>query len=375
MKILFVQTNYPAFLDSFHKKIKNIESFSYKELKQLWANEYFGSSDFYLKNLKPLGWEGDEIILNDDIIQSKWLTEHGYPIKQFHFPGENFIPARIRNLMGLNTFQKNTFMKQVKFLKPDVVYLHDVTFFNDIDLSMIKKHTKLIVGQIAYPPPLNESVLKKYDLIISSLPNFVSKFKQMGIKSEYLKWCAESELIKKIKSKKRTYDVTYVGGFSPHHKSGTEVLEKAARKINIEFWGYGEEFIPVFSPIRKTYHGQAWGRDMYEIFAKSKITINRHIGISGKYANNMRMFDATLMGALLITDHKSNISEFFNVGKEIITYNNSNELVERVKYYLSHPLEREKIAKAGQLRTLKDHSYKIRMAELSKILRIYLSNF
>ena len=80
------------------------------------------------------------------------------------------------------------------------------------------------------------------------------------------------------------------------------------------------------------------------------------------------------MSALLITDHKANLSDFFDVGKEVISYKDDKTLISSVKYYLKHDKERERVARLGQKRALKDHTYKVRMKELSKMLSKHLSN-
>ena len=86
----------------------------------------------------------------------------------------------------------------------------------------------------------------------------------------------------------------------------------------------------------------------------------------------MRMYEATLMGALLITDEKQNMNEFFDTHKEVVTYKDAEELLFKIRHYLKHEKERKRIAQAGQKRTLKDHIYKIRMKQLDTILRKYL---
>lgn len=372
MKIILAQTNYPTFLNDFYKKNPKIKNKSFETIKSYWSKEMFGSSDFYMQNLKPLGWSGTELILNDWIMQSKWMEENGFKIKHPNHPLSKFLPPRIKNLLGLNGWMKEAFFRQVETLNPDVLYIHDLTLLNKADLKFLKNHTRLLVGQIAYPLPLNQGVLGSYDLIISSFPHFVDKFRSMGIKSEYLRWCSDHRIPKVIGKKIRKYNVSYVGGFTPHHSNGNSVFEKVAEKIKVDFWGYGESFLMPGSFIKRNFHGNAWGRKMYEIFASSKIVINRHINISEGYANNMRMFDATIMGALLITDHKKNMNEFFEVGREVVTYKNADDLIKKINYYIKNPLELNKIALAGQKRTLKSHTYKSRMKELDIILKKYL---
>jgi spore maturation protein CgeB len=107
---------------------------------------------------------------------------------------------------------------------------------------------------------------------------------------------------------------------------------------------------------------------MYGVLRNSKIAINHHIDLAGAYANNMRLFEATGVGTMLLTDWKMNIGDMFESGKEVVTYRSPEECSELVSYYLSHEDERAAIARAGQSRTLSQHTYYHRMQELSELL-------
>ena len=48
------------------------------------------------------------------------------------------------------------------------------------------------------------------------------------------------------------------------------------------------------------------------------------------------------------------------------------ECVELIRYYLDHDKEREAIARAGQKRTLTEHTYYQRMQELADLVSKYL---
>lgn len=87
----------------------------------------------------------------------------------------------------------------------------------------------------------------------------------------------------------------------------------------------------------------------------------------------MRLFEATGMGCLLITDKKVNNDDFFVVNKEIIEYSDPDDLVKKIKYYLKHDQKRITISRAGQRRTIKDHTYKMRMGQLNQILLKHLN--
>jgi glycosyltransferase involved in cell wall biosynthesis len=372
MKILFVQTNYPGFLNNFYSKTTNWQALSYQKLKNKWIERQFGTCNYYSKHLKPLGWQGEEVIINDWNLQSTWAKEHNIKVRKQNIPLTKFIPESIKNTMGLRNWIKHIFFKQVEYYKPDVIYIYDLSVLGVDDLIKLNKKVKLIVAQTATVLPINRKPLREYGLIISSFPHYVKRFRKMKINSEYLKWCVEDSIPKRIKKNKKAYNVVYVGGLTPAHRKGNKALEELTKEVGVDIWGYGENTLLPTSTIRKHFHGQAWGNKMYEIFTKSKIVVNRHIDVAENWANNMRMFEVTGMGALLITDHKRNIGKFFQVGKEVVTYKDPQDLVRKVKYYLSHPKERERIAKAGQKRTLKEHTYRERMKELDRILRKYI---
>ena len=134
----------------------------------------------------------------------------------------------------------------------------------------------------------------------------------------------------------------------------------------------GADSLDADSPIRARHHGEVWGLDMYRALARSRITLNRHINVAENYANNMRLYEATGVGALLLTDRKDNLGELFEIGKEVVAYSSSEEAAELIRYYLAHPDEAQAIARAGQARTLREHTYRQRMEELVPILQRHL---
>ena len=159
------------------------------------------------------------------------------------------------------------------------------------------------------------------------------------------------------------FDVALVGSFADVHSSRVALLNelyaKLARPETIKVWAPTVGHLPVESPIRRHYMGPAWGYHMYEILNDSKMTLNHH-GDVLPYANNMRLFESTGTGTLLITDWKENLHEMFESGKEVVTYRTPEECAEKIQHYLTHEAERQTIASAGQARTLRDHTYQRR---------------
>jgi len=86
----------------------------------------------------------------------------------------------------------------------------------------------------------------------------------------------------------------------------------------------------------------------------------------------MRLYEATGVGTLLITDWKANLNELFELGNEVLAYRSPEECSEFIQYYLEHDDERKAIAAAGLQRTLREHTYYHRMQELVEIVRKHI---
>lgn len=261
---------------------------------------------------------------------------------------------------------------QIKAARPDVLYCQDLWFLPPQKLAELRPYAKLVVGQIASPLP-PEAYLKGYDLILTSFPHFVPRLRAMGVAAECFRIGFDTRVLELLGEVEQDIDASFVGGISRHHGKALPMLEYLARSTPIEFFGYGAGSLSRSSPIVARHHGEVWGLDMYRALARSRVTLNRHINVAENNANNMRLYEATGVGALLITDRKDNLGELFEVGKEVVAYSSPEEAAELIRYYIAHPEEARAIARAGQARTLRDHTYQRRMDELVPVLERYLA--
>ncbi len=117
-------------------------------------------------------------------------------------------------------------------------------------------------------------------------------------------------------------------------------------------------------------HDAVHGIEMFNVLACSKITFNRHAEfmLQAACVGNMRMFEATGVGACLVNESGVNMRALFEEDTEIVTYDSPEEAAEKVKYLLDHPDERRTIAEAGRARTLRDHTIAKRCAEIHEVL-------
>jgi hypothetical protein len=202
----------------------------------------------------------------------------------------------------------------------------------------------------------------------------VEQFNREGLASEYFNLGFEPRLLAHLKKEEPQYQTVFVGGLTAEHTERIQLLSQVNTAQPIDLWGYGIDTLEPKLPLHASYHGQAWGLNMYNILYNSNIVLNNHINIADRFANNMRLYEATGVGTLLITDYKDNLHTLFEPGSEVIAYRSAEECVELVTYYLDHEKERQAIARAGQQRTLREHSYLKRMQELVNIIERQLHN-
>ena len=344
MKCIFVNTYYPEFLNSVYLGNRSLEKLDYASQLSLLYDTYFGESDFYSRNLRAAGWETIDVIANCEPLQKEWGRERG-------LEGPPLAIA----------------VEQIRRERPDVVYIHDMSIASDVLIRAIRPYSSLIAGQIASPVHPNTS-LNGFDLIFTSFPHFASTFRSHGIASFYQPLAFEGKILETLQERERDLPVTFIGGISPVHRKGTEFLEQLARLTELQVWGYGADILPQDSLLRRRHNGPVWGTDMFNMLLRSEITVNRHIDAAGANANNMRLFEATGCGALLITDFKDNLQDLFEVGKEVVAYRTPQECAELICYYQRNKEEAKAIAKAGQARTLREHSYANRMKQTAMVL-------
>lgn len=373
MKIALLDTYHPGFLSHFYSANEGLAAESSSRQMQALLGGFFGTADFYSRHLNDLGCRAVDLIGNCVPLQSAWAREHGLHVNSFalRLPYRLFQLPLIGQALAVMRGIVDIAIEQIDSLAPDVVYCQDIRFLPPSALARLRKRSRLIVGQIACPLP-PPAYIRGYDLILTSFPHFVDRIRAHGVASEYFRIGFDTSVLEALGTVGKDIGASFVGGISRHHGNAVPILEHMARHTPMEFFGYGAEGLPRDSAIRARHRGEVWGLDMYRALARSRITLNRHINMAENNANNMRLYEATGVGALLVTDRKDNLGELFEIGKEVVAYSSAEEAAELIRYYLAHPEEAETIARAGQARTLREHTYRHRMEELVPILERHL---
>jgi spore maturation protein CgeB len=367
VRILIVDHYYPEVVRAIYAARPHLGSRSYFAQRQAIDSYLFGETAFEVNALRNLGHEAYDSLINIRPLQVKWANEHGLTLSTGSWTvrsrrGFIRVPSR-----QADRWIAEALLAQVRFYRPDVLHIQCMDMLDPRHVLELRGLVRLVVGQIAARLPL-ERALMGYDLVVSSLPNFVERFRTAGLDSELLPLAFEPSVADRIGQLPRDISVSFAGSLSKDHRGRVEFLEAVATRTRVSLWTAGADDIAPHSPLRLDLHGPAWGSEMYGILAASKVTLNHHIDLAEGFANNLRLYEATGMGALLLTDAGSNLGDLFDVGGEVLTYGSAEECADKAEYYLAHPAEASSIAAAGQARTLRDHTWLNRMGRLVNMI-------
>jgi len=343
-RICFIDTYYPEVLRAFDKEHPEWPTLPYEDRLQQVLESLFGTADYYSRNLRLLGWDALDMIANYQGLQGS-----GDPV--------------------------SAALGQIEQYRPDVLFLQDLGFLPAAAVSQLRSQGILIAAQLSCPLPPRDR-LSGPQVIFTSFPHYVDLLPTLGAgRVVYSALACEPSAIDRTlngqPAPERDIDVLFVGGVGKniHWHAGTEALEALAREFGPRFqwYGYGPQWLEADSPLRNVYRGEAWGRDMYHLLLRAKVVVNRHGEVAQGYANNMRLFEATSAGALLVTEAAPNLGDFFGPD-EALSYG-PGELPEKVRWALANPAEAAAIAARGQTRALTERTYFKKMQQVDAVLR------
>jgi hypothetical protein len=376
MRVLIINTDYPEFLRHLYESRPGLDEETYDRQLAARNDSLFGAADFYSRGFIDNGHQAAEIHANNEKLQRAWARENGLDLKppvNFGFAGrlcDRIVRSAKSRLLGIRSKPvPHWFFKvlaaQIAAYRPDVILNQDMYLVPSRFLERHRGTAQLIAGQIAAPLPAGLD-LRGYDLLVSSLPNLVAWFADRGVRSFYNPLAFDSSVLKHVtRPDKRDIDILFVGNVTGAHQSRLELLEALCRDLPIEIYGTIGPEVPAGSPLRAKAHPPVWGADMYALLARARIVLNTHIDMASEFANNLRLYEATGMGAMLVTDRKRNLADLFTPQVHVADYANSEECIEVIGHFLRHEADRARLARSGHEHTLTHHTYKARTAELA----------
>jgi spore maturation protein CgeB len=385
---------YIGYLQSFYLRFDELKNLTYDEHYSLLlkdTTEFVGS---YTRAFRKLGIDAKCVIANDYILQRKWKMEN----------------------CSRSASDKKVLYEQVKKFQPDILSIENISFTDKEWLDNVRKNIKSIKLIIAYHcSPISPKIierLKYVDFVITCTPGLKQEMENIGLKSYLVYHGFDEDLLSRIinENNLRQNNFVFSGSLSAgagFHGDRIELIENILRTdIDIELYVNLEKrykirtkqslflinefikkiamdkyrkYIPLLrygeSPIKnytesllKKKRDPVFGIEMYKLFYSSKIVLNFHGAVSGSYAGNMRLFEVTGVGSCLLTDNKNNMSDLFEIGKEVVVYNGIEDCIDKATWLIENNEERIKIAFSGQQKTLKSHKVEDRCRCILEII-------
>lgn len=180
------------------------------------------------------------------------------------------------------------------------------------------------------------------DYVVTNDIEAVPKYMELGARVTQAISCTGNPIACDWAKIKEKYDVSFVGVYKAEREQYVNELKN--RNIPVHLFGKGwGGFVPF--------------EEMIDIYHSSKINLNfsrasntNRMGIKG------RLFEVCLAGGFLLTEYVPGIEKYYEIDKEIVCFENAEEMIDKVTYYLNHDEERRAIAQAGWKRATAEYS-------------------
>jgi glycosyl transferase family 1 len=323
----------------FHKYFEHLPACdSFSETVAQFIDTRYGASHI----LAPvLAGDSSAFFTNgdDQHLQGLWATERG---------------LRTDNL-------EQILLAQIEHHRTEVFYNVDPMRYGS---AFVKKLPGSVKKTICWrAAPSRNADFSSYDLVVCNFPSILESWRQKGCNTAYFFPAHDPAMDAYAASRRDDLDLIFIGGFSRHHVKRNAALKAVASIPGVRARVHLEDsrftrlvnllpFIPGLdsyrpSPeVRKISAGPLYGRDFYAALAGARIVFNGAVDMAGGDRGNMRCFEATGCGAVLLTD-SGRYPEGFVDGETMVTYSSVDEIPDLIKGLIEDVPWANSIAKAG----------------------------
>ena len=195
----------------------------------------------------------------------------------------------------------------------------------------------------------NAEIAPKFDVCITSQSSEdVSKYVAVDANPLFLPPAANPSAFSTQSATFRTIPISFIGQCYGKRSEIIEYLR--AHNLPVQTFGKGWS------------KGELSFTEMKNIYARSLINLGfGYIGDSDELVGlKGRDFEVPLAGGLYLTTYNPELAKCFAVGREIDCYQDKDELVNKLKFYLANPDVAIQIGTAGRARCLRDHTWEHR---------------
>lgn len=395
---------YQDALPSFFAKYPGIEKREYSYQIEKLLGEKLNNGNAFSLAMRKLGHESNEIVYDVEVIQKKWAEENSIVYSRDRWI-EEIVLAQIKHykpeILYFQHFPPLPFSiwRNLKEICPSIkkIVIHrawpgDWDEVGAADLLLVG--TRQMVRQYQshrHAPRLlyhyfDETVLEMLDKSQAPIEYELTFLGSSGLgygilhsprywlllellkKTDIRMWLDEptipkSHFMKKCKEISRDFVGFWLGFLSEQILESILLKYKDNSRVNRLVEDCISKKKGLMAPkkrLRNLYPNRCfspvYGMDYYKILANSVISLQKHIHTAEGDVGAIRLFQATGVGSCMLTDTGNNLGDLFEDGKEVLTYSGTGDALDKIKYLIENPIDRQAIALAGQKRTMKDHT-------------------
>lgn len=147
-------------------------------------------------------------------------------------------------------------------------------------------------------------------------------------------------------------DACFIGAPYPDR---VELLSRVT-DVNLKIFGWpGWKH----TKLARYYHGLLNARESAKAYRLAKICVNTNVYPHAR-GINLKTFEIAAAGGFQLTDKLPDLSGSFVIGSELDTFVDESDFEKKVRYWLEHDEERQRVASAGQERCMRDHTLRAR---------------
>jgi len=270
----------------------------------------------------------------------------------------------------------------IRVFKPHII-LHTKDEFKPQVFQKMREHAMVIQW---YPDSVIPEWLQDYvrasDIFFTMSEGWVEELKGYNPNVFWLSQAFEpsSFKIKEITDRDRrmfSSEVTCVGtiGSKPHYLPRIRYLKRVIDEgLELKWWG---PRIPrkistlplLIGRLGRSYGGRfVWGEEYAKVACLSKIFLAFDAMPHIRKSMSARMYTAVGCGAFYMCRYVEGIEDVLIPDKEIVTFQDEDEMIDKIRFYLTRDDLRRQIAAAGQERVLREHTYDKRIKEMMAII-------
>lgn len=263
-----------------------------------------------------------------------------FEIRTFDFKSKIF---NFRELKGYN----NELINVARSIEPDAVFFYRTNevlpntlkklkvFLPSVKLLFYNNDNPFIGFKNKVKYSLYLKCLKYSDITYVYRPSNIAdakKWKAKNIKLLYPHYCTSIHLGNRTDYKEKLHDIVFIGHFEKNRGDYIDALVKA--NIKVKVFGDGWNFISEKLKWPNEIVNKPVYRDKYrKTISDSKMALC----FLSKLNNDVytrRNFEIPAAGTIVVSEYTKELSQLFKADKEIIMFNDKNEMVDKVKYLL-----------------------------------------